>query len=143
MIRPYLRTSTAAKTLASQRSGRQSRRGPSKGLVVEDWAAEHVSGSVRPHKRPECAKLLERIGPGDTLVVSRLDRLARSVVGLAEILEMAHTGGWTLIGLDPALDTTTPYGRTLAQVAGAFAELERELIRQRTREALKARKARG
>jgi len=144
MIRAYLRTSTDRQDLglSAQRDAIE-RWAESKGLTIGEWTAEQISGSVRPHKRPEFGALLERLEAGDTLVVSRLDRLARSLVGLAEILEAAHSCGWTLVVLDPALDTTTPYGRTLAQVAGAFAELERELIRQRTREALRARKERG
>jgi DNA invertase Pin-like site-specific DNA recombinase len=80
---------------------------------------------------------------GGTLMVARLDRLSRSVGHFAGLLDRAQAKGWTIICLDPAVDMSTPYGRAMAGMASVFAQLERELISQRTKEGLRAAKKRG
>lgn len=82
-------------------------------------------------------------GRADALIVARLDRLARSVAHAADILDLARRQGWNLIIADLGLDLSTPQGRALAQTMAVFAELERELISQRTREGLAAARAKG
>jgi hypothetical protein len=77
------------------------------------------------------------------LVVSRLDRLARSLGDLCDIMDRAEKHGWTLLILDPMVDLSDPFGQCMAQVAGAFAQLERRLISQRQKESVAARKAAG
>src|SRR5262249_52750378 len=62
---------------------------------------------------------------------------------LCALLDQAARSGWSLVALDVAVDTTTPMGRAMAQISGAFAELERALIAQRTRDALAAKRAKG
>jgi DNA invertase Pin-like site-specific DNA recombinase len=76
-------------------------------------------------------------------VVSRLDRLARSLGDLCDIMDRAEKHGWTLLILDPMVDLSDPFGQCMAQVAGAFAQLERKLISQRQKESVAARKAAG
>jgi DNA invertase Pin-like site-specific DNA recombinase len=77
------------------------------------------------------------------LVVAKMDRIARSVAHAADVLNLAHQQGWNLVVLDIALDLGTPQGRAMAQMMSVFAELERAMISDRTREALAQRKRRG
>ena len=105
--------------------------------------SEKISGK-RTDGRVELAKLLKRLGDGDVLMVTRLDRLARSTRDLLNIL---HTLGERSIGFrslaEAWADTTTPYGRLLVTVLAGFAEFERELINARTGEGRARAKARG
>ncbi len=75
--------------------------------------------------------------------MAKLDRLARSVSHASDILDTAQRQGWNLVVCDLGMDLGTPQGRALAKSMAVFAELERELISARTREALAAAKARG
>jgi DNA invertase Pin-like site-specific DNA recombinase len=85
--------------------------------------------------RPGLAKALAALEPGDVLVVTKLDRLARSMRDLLNILQQATDKGAGFIVLDtPALDTTNAYGQLLLNVLGALAQFERTLILSRTRE---------
>ncbi len=102
---------------------------------------EKRSGGDR--KRPVLAKVLDDLQPGDTLVVYKLDRVARSLKHLLEILERLEEIKVGFRSLTETIDTTTPAGRMMMQIIGAFAEFERELIRERTRAGIKAAKARG
>jgi DNA invertase Pin-like site-specific DNA recombinase len=101
------------------------------------------AGNLR--RRPVLTSLLDDMDAGryGVLVVSRLDRLARSVGDFATTLDRAKRNGWELVCLDPAVDMTTPYGKAMAGVAAVFAELERELISQRTKEGLAVAVASG
>jgi DNA invertase Pin-like site-specific DNA recombinase len=96
-------------------------------------------------KRPQLERLFEQLDAGeyDVLLVTRMDRFCRSTLELATALDRAHRHGWQLVMLDPAVDTTTPYGKAMASVAAAFAELERALISQRTTEGLAMARERG
>ena len=76
-------------------------------------------------------------------MVSKLDRLTRSVHDATGLMLRAERAGWGLVALDVAVDTTTPQGAAMAQVLAVFAELERRLIGQRTRDALAVRQAQG
>ena len=81
---------------------------------------------------------------GDTVVVTRLDRLARSTRDLLNILDAIANAGATFKSLaDAWADTTTPHGRLMLTVLGGLAEFERELIRARTGEGRARAKARG
>ncbi len=82
-------------------------------------------------------------GRGTVLIVSKLDRLSRSVHDATGLLLRAEKAGWGIVALDANVDTTTPQGAAMTQVLAVFAELERRLIGQRTREALAVRKAQG
>jgi DNA invertase Pin-like site-specific DNA recombinase len=80
---------------------------------------------------------------GDGLVVSKMDRLARSIINAADIMERANAQGWSLVVLDLGVDLTTASGRLIAQVMSSFAEHERAQISERTKAALAAKKRRG
>lgn len=97
------------------------------------------------HRLPELARLLEQLDAGtfDALMVTRMDRFCRSSLDLAVTLDRAKRHGWQLVMLDPPVDTTTPYGEAVAGMAAVWAQLERALISQRTREALAVARARG
>jgi DNA invertase Pin-like site-specific DNA recombinase len=103
---------------------------------------EKISGARSD--RPELAKLMRTIGPGDTVIVTRLDRLARSTRDLLNVLaDVAKAGGAFKSLADAWADTTTPHGRLMLTVLGGLAEFERELIRARTGEGRKRAQANG
>jgi DNA invertase Pin-like site-specific DNA recombinase len=82
-------------------------------------------------------------GQAKGLVVAKLDRLSRSLLDFAQLMERARSKGWALVALDLGVDTTTPSGEMLANVLAVFAQFERRLIGQRTRDALAVRRAQG
>ena len=102
---------------------------------------EHGSGASRA--RPELARLLADIRPGDVLVVVRLDRLARSVSHLLDVIERLKASGAHFRSLRDPVDTSTPQGMFSLQVLGAVAQLERALISERIKAGIKAARARG
>lgn len=93
--------------------------------------------------RPELERLLSSLTEDDTLVVAKLDRLGRSTIDVITKLTDLTERNVTVVVLDLGLDTSTPAGRFSATVLAAAAELERNLISQRTRDALAAAKRRG
>jgi DNA invertase Pin-like site-specific DNA recombinase len=103
---------------------------------------EKVSGAKTD--RPELAKAIRQLEPGDVLVVTRLDRLARSTRDLLNVLdEIAKRGAGFRSLKDSWADTTSAHGRLMLTILGGLAEFERELIRARTGEGRKRAKARG
>ena len=93
--------------------------------------------------RPELARLLDRLAPGDVLVVWKLDRLSRSLKDLLLILERIGAAGAGFRSLTETIDTTVPAGRMMMQMLGAFAEYEREMVKERTQAGLRAARAQG
>jgi DNA invertase Pin-like site-specific DNA recombinase len=89
------------------------------------------------------ARLLREIRSGETLVVVRLDRLARSVSHLLAVIEQLEASGAHFRSLHDPIDTSTPQGMFSLQVLGAVAQLERALIAERTKAGLSAARARG
>jgi DNA invertase Pin-like site-specific DNA recombinase len=79
----------------------------------------------------------------EALVVAKLDRLSRSLLDFAGLMERAQKEKWNVVCLDLGIDLSTPQGQLMANVMASFAAYEREIIRQRTRDALAALKARG
>jgi DNA invertase Pin-like site-specific DNA recombinase len=102
---------------------------------------EHGSGASRV--RPVLARVLKELSAGDVLVVVRLDRLARSVSHLLDVIEGLEKRGVHFRSLHDPIDTSTPQGMVSLQVLGAVAQLERALIAERTKSGMKAAKARG
>jgi len=100
-----------------------------------------VSGTVS--ERPGLIKLKEQIRKGDTLVIWRLDRLARSLKDLIEWVAYLEKEGIALKSLKENIDTSTPTGRLVFHIFGALSEFERSLIVERTYAGLAAARARG
>ena len=102
---------------------------------------EKASGAQRD--RPELKAALEYIRAQDTLVVWKLDRLARSLKQLIETVEMMDRKGIGFRSLTEHIDTTTSGGKLVFHIFGALAEFERSIIKERTRAGLDAARARG
>jgi DNA invertase Pin-like site-specific DNA recombinase len=131
----YGRVSTDGQTLAAQNAQLHT-------AGCAKVYGEKVSGAKTD--RAELAKLLKRLEAGDVLMVTRLDRLARSTRDLLNILDTIAKAGAGFKSLaDTWADTTTPHGRLMLTVLGGLAEFERELIRARTGEGRKRAQARG
>jgi len=113
--------------------------------VTAELVDAGISGSTPPSSRPALAQALEMLAAGsaDALVVAKLDRATRSVADLCYLLDLADRQKWDFVALDLGIDTSTPMGRAMAQMAGVFSELERKMIGQRTSDALQALKASG
>jgi DNA invertase Pin-like site-specific DNA recombinase len=143
----YCRVSTTAQldglSLASQ-ANRCREWCEKEGHWLYDVVEEQGSGKSTA-RRPELLWCLERLGVHefDGLIVSRLDRLSRSVGDFASMIDLGRRQGWEIVCLDPQIDTSTPSGRMIANVSAAFAQFERELISQRQLESVAARKAAG
>jgi DNA invertase Pin-like site-specific DNA recombinase len=102
---------------------------------------ENASGGDR--SRPVLKRLLEAIRPGDTLVVVRIDRLARSLSHLLEVIETIQERGAAFRSIEDPIDTASAQGKFTLQVLGAAAEFERALIRERTRTGLESARRKG
>jgi DNA invertase Pin-like site-specific DNA recombinase len=103
--------------------------------------SESASGAQRD--RPELARALDTMRPGDILVVWKLDRLARSLKQLIETVEPLEGKGIGFRSLTESIDTTTAGGKLTFHIFAALAEFERSMIRERTRAGLDAARARG
>jgi DNA invertase Pin-like site-specific DNA recombinase len=135
MIYGYARVSTKDQNLGAQQSAL-------KAAGCGKIYAEKISGAKSD--REELAKLLKAVGQGDVVIVSRLDRLARSTRDLLNILDAISKAGAGFKSIaDTWADTTTPHGRLLLTILGGLAEFERELILARTSEGRKRAVARG
>lgn len=144
----YLRVSTEEQAasglgLADQRAvigAEASRRGWDDIAYLSDegYSAKNLS-------RPAIAEALGmlRRGQASVLVASKLDRLSRSLLDFATLMDRAKREGWQLVVLDLAIDTTVPSGALMANVMAAFAEYERQLIGARTSAALQQLKGQG
>ena len=101
--------------------------------------------SARSLARPGITEALDRLraGKAGILVVSKLDRLSRSLLDFAQLMATAEREGWRIVVLDMAIDTTTPSGALMAHVMSAFSEYERRLIGARTSSALQQLKVQG
>lgn len=112
------------------------------------WALEFVTEdglSAKDLNRPALTEALVRLdkGEADVLMVSKLDRLSRSVKDFGGLLERAAKRNWSVLCLDLGVDTTTPVGEFTANVVVSASQYERRLIGQRTKDALAAKKAAG
>jgi DNA invertase Pin-like site-specific DNA recombinase len=126
MLVGYARTSTA-----DQKAGLDAQVAELKAAGVEELFVEQVS-SVQ--KREELDKALKFVRKGDTLVVTKLDRLARSIPDLVRIIQALEEKQATLRILAMNLDTNTPTGRLLLNLVGSVAQFEREIMLERQRE---------
>jgi DNA invertase Pin-like site-specific DNA recombinase len=131
----YARVSTDGQTLAAQDAALRA-------AGCAKIFSEKASGAKTD--RAELRKAVSRLGEGDVLVVTRLDRLARSTRDLLNTLDdIAKRGAGFRSIADTWADTTTPHGRLIVTVLGGIAEFERELIKARTGEGRARAKANG
>ena len=135
MIKGYARVSTDGQSLEAQHEALRA-------AGAEQIFAEKISGAKRD--RPALERCLGSLEPGDTVLVTKLDRLARSTRDLLNTLATIGEAGASFKSLgDPWADTTTPHGRLMLTVLGGLAEFERHLILSRTNEGRVRAKARG
>lgn len=93
--------------------------------------------------RPELGRMLGMVREGDDVVVAKLDRISRSTKHLIELSETFDRMGVNFVSLGDSIDTTTPMGRFFFRVMASIAELERDMIAERTKDGLEAARARG
>lgn len=93
--------------------------------------------------RPALDALLTALQPGDTVLVYKVDRFARSLADLLRVLDRISAAGAQFRSLTEPIDTTTPAGRMLTHLLGAFAEFERSMIRERCGAGIRAAQMRG
>jgi DNA invertase Pin-like site-specific DNA recombinase len=135
MIYGYARVSTTGQTLEGQVEALNA-------AGVERLFQEKASGAKAD--RPQLERLLKAVQGGDAVIVTRLDRLARSTRDLLNILTTVSEKGGTFRSLaDPWADTTSAHGRLMVTILGGLAEFERELILARTKEGVSRAKAKG
>ena len=115
-----------------------------RGWVLREMYVDVASGKSTK-RRPMLSAALSDLADGEAalLVVAKLDRLSRSMIDFATLVQRASGEGWGIAALDIGVDTSTTNGRMLANIIMALAQWERELIGDRTRDALSAVKARG
>ncbi|MDF0603895.1 recombinase family protein [Psychromarinibacter sp. C21-152] len=137
MLIGYARTSTLDQT-----AGLEAQREELKKAGCEKLFEEQVS-SVDVAARQRLTEALDFVREGDTLIVTRLDRLARSVPHLLEVLATLTGKGASLRILGMGIDTATPTGKLMLTVLGGIAEFEREIMLERQREGIAKAKAAG
>lgn len=134
MIIGYARVSTDDQSLDSQTDALSA-------VGAEKVFADKISGSRR--LRPELGKMLEQLREGDVVIVTKYDRLARSLKDLLEIVDTIKGHGADFRSLAEDIDTTTPAGRLVFHVFASIAQFERERISERTKEGLVSARMRG
>ncbi|NIX78107.1 recombinase family protein [Microvirga terricola] len=135
MIIGYARTSTT-----DQKAGLEAQERDLKAAGVERLYQEQTSATG---PRKALAEAIDYARDGDTLVVTKLDRLARSVADLVSITKQLETKGASLRVLNLNLDTETPTGKLMLNMLGSIAQFERELMLERQREGIAKAKGEG
>lgn len=135
MLYGYARVSSTQQDLTIQREAL-------KAAGCEVIREEKVSGTSRKG-RQELETLLEFVRPGDVVVVTRLDRLARSLLDLSMIVEELQSKGVDLKATEQPVDTTTAAGKAFLQMLGVFSEFETGLRKERQMEGIQKAKAEG
>lgn len=130
----YARVSTVGQSLDEQLDALQA-------VPCDRIFREKASGAKAD--RPELAAALAATQPGDTIVVTRLDRLGRSFQHLVSVVEKLRAEDKGFRSLHDGIDTTTPAGRLVFRIFASLAEFERELIAERTAQTLASKRARG
>ncbi len=134
MILGYARVSTKDQNLDGQHDALRA-------VGAERVFADTITGTAR--NRPELDRLLKELRDGDVVVVTKYDRLARSLKDLLEIVDQIQARGTGFRSLGEDIDTTSPAGRLVFHVFASIAQFERERIVERTKEGLEAARRRG
>lgn len=134
MVIGYARTSTRDQKIQNQRETLLAH-------GCEKIFEDQLSG--RDTKRPELQEMLKMLREGDTVVVTKLDRLGRSLKDLITLVDGFGKQGVNFVSLNDAIDTTTPSGRLMFNVIGSIAEFERELIGERINDGIEQARSRG
>ena len=137
----YLRVSTAGQTTETQKQ-----QIAAAGIEVEDYRvmAETVSGSVEAMKRPGFARLVDRLEPGDLLVVTKMDRLGRNAMDVMATIERLAKMSVRVKSLDLGdADLTSAAGRMVTHILNVVAQFERELMVERTTAGVNRARAQG
>jgi len=113
-----------------------------KGLKLA-WFEDRGSGADPTRPQLEAMMVRVRQGEFDRVIVWKLDRLARSVVHAAQLIEELNGLGVAFVSYTEALDTNTPMGKAMLNIAAVFAQLERDIITERNRAMQEAARARG
>lgn len=136
----YGRVSTAQQTTENQRLELEQA-----GYKVDYWFADHgISGKTHASQRPEFGRLLDKIRDGETLVVAKLDRLGRDAVDVLQTVRaLAERSIKVMVLQLGSTDLTSPAGKLLLSMLAAVAEMERDLLVERTQAGLARAKAEG
>lgn len=142
----YIRVSTTEQGISGLGLEAQ-RQAISQTAAHREWQLTFIedTGSGKDLNRPGLTTALStlRAGRAAGLVIAKLDRLSRSLIDFAALMERARREGWALVSLDLGVDTSTPQGEMLANVMATFAQFERRLISERTKAALAVLRAQG
>ena len=134
MIFGYARVSTQDQNLAMQLDAFEK-------YGVDEVFQEKMSGAKED--RPELEKMIDHLRKGDKVVVYKLDRISRSTKHLIELSELFSEKGVDFVSIQDQIDTSTPMGRFFFRTMASIAELERDIIRDRTKAGLESARARG
>ena len=142
MVYAYIRVSTDKQTVENQRFEIQ-KFATIKGLVIDKWISETVSGTKSAHER-KLGSLLKKMKKGDTLILSEISRLGRNLMQIMSILNMCMTKETMVLTVKEKYELGNNINsQILAFAFGLSAQIERDLISQRTKEGLARRKAEG
>jgi DNA invertase Pin-like site-specific DNA recombinase len=131
----YIRTSTSDQNADLQRDAMTA------AGINKVFADEGVSGTLA--LREQLTKLLDRLEPGDEIVTWKLDRLGRNTRNVLVLIDTIASKGASFRSLTEGISTTGPMGRAMLTIMSAFAELERDIIVERTKAGLQSARAKG
>ncbi|MEM1113739.1 MAG: recombinase family protein [Pseudomonadota bacterium] len=132
----YARVSTTGQSLDAQLEALRAAGCENKNIYSEKKSGTNAD-------RPQLKAMLKYVRDGDTVYITKLDRLGRSLNDLSNIVEQLKAEGVDFVVLDQGIDTTTPTGKLMFGMLGAFAEFENELRRERQMVGIEAAKAKG
>lgn len=134
MIFGYARVSTEDQSLNMQLDA-------FKNYGVDEVFEEKITGTKK--ERPQLDRMLDKLRKGDKVVVYKLDRISRSTKHLIELTELFESKGVEFVSIQDKIDTSTAMGRFFFRTMASIAELERDIISERTKAGLEAARARG
>jgi DNA invertase Pin-like site-specific DNA recombinase len=102
---------------------------------------EKITGTKKD--RPKLAEMMTILRPGDKIIIYKLDRISRSTKHLIDLSEFFEIKGVEFVSIQDSIDTSTPMGRFFFRILASIAELERDIISDRTKDGLTSARARG